>query len=321
MNAAEKFKKTIDSIEALILDEEKTASDIGKIVAKENGRSPRDMSTIFDYLTDMAPVDYITQRKLNAAYVDLIKNGNCIAHAVGIAGYNDQSAFSKAFKRKYGMTPREAQKVGDLSLIKQPLTWGQLSGFHTSDSIAKEDKTDVGNYIFGVSEVSFEKIEKVLELEAFYGFKRMFSKYAYELSELSGNSLEDCLRYAESLREFGEDFDKGYEDDLSPDERLRECGDEKNYQELFFTRGISVEMSWFLLECQFVTMDEILSCDPQMIKHYPGFEEGVEISFSYFIRAYNYFFKHFDMEDSEEYFEEYLDYVTAAEVILESLPE
>ena len=50
MNAAEKFKVTIDFIEELIQDEEKRSSDIGEIVAKKNGRSPRDMSTIFGYL-------------------------------------------------------------------------------------------------------------------------------------------------------------------------------------------------------------------------------------------------------------------------------
>ncbi len=311
MNAAEKFKVTIDFIEELIQDEEKRSSDIGEIVAKKNGRSPRDMSTIFGYLTDMAPSDYITQRKLNAAYVDLVVNGNGIAHAVGIAGYNDQSAFSKAFKRQFDMTPREAQKRKDLTLITPPITWDDLSGGRTSETNVTEEKPGVGNLIFGVSEVSFEKIEKVLELEAFYGFKRMFSKYAFKLSESSGKSLEDCFSYAESLREFCGDFDKGFEDNLSPDERLQECGDDKNYQELFFSRGISVEMSWYLLECQLINKEEIMSCDPKAIVYYPGFEEGVEISFSYFVRAYNYYVEHFDIDRTEESFERYLDYITA----------
>ena len=54
-----------------------------------------------------------------------------------------------------------------------------------------------------------------------------------------------------------------------------------------------------------------MSCDPKAIVYYPGFEEGVEISFSYFVRAYNYYVEHFDIDRTEESFERYLDYITA----------
>ena len=68
MNAAEKFKSITDTIEEFASDEHTSSSDIGILVAKKNGRSVRDMSTIFSYLTDTALSKYISERKLNAAY-------------------------------------------------------------------------------------------------------------------------------------------------------------------------------------------------------------------------------------------------------------
>ncbi|MBP3210767.1 MAG: helix-turn-helix transcriptional regulator [Oscillospiraceae bacterium] len=312
MNAAEKFKSIIDTIEEHASDEHTSSSDIGILVAKKNGRSVRDMSTIFSYLTDTALSKYISVRKLNAAYRSLIGDAISKAQAAGIAGYADQSAFSTAFKKQFGITPGAAQKSRNLSLLSPPLTWAELSGDLTSESIIQEEN-NVGNLIFGVSQVSFEKIEKMLGLESFYGFKRMFSRYAFDLSEQTGYSIEDCFNYVESLREYdgGGDFDQGYEDDLTPDERLRECGDNKRYQQLFFTRGISVQMSASLLEEHFVKLEEILSCDPDAIRYFPGFESGIDISFSYYIRAYSYYVEHFSIDKTEETFEDYLDLITA----------
>ena len=319
MNAAEKFKSITDTIEEFASDEHTSSSDIGILVAKKNGRSVRDMSTIFSYLTDTALSKYISERKLNAADRALLVDGISKVQAAGIAGYGDQPAFSTAFKKQFGITPGAAQKSRNLSLLSPPLTWAELSGDLTSKSNIQEE-TSVGNLIFGVSQVNFEIIEKILELESFYGFKRMFSKYAFDLSEQTGYSIEDCFNYVESLREYdgGGDFDQGYEDDLTPDERLRECGDDKRYQELFFTRGISVQMSASLLDEHFVKLEEILSCDLEAIRYFPGFELGVDISFSYYIRAYSYYVQHFSIDKTEEVFEDYLDFITAGYPIEEA---
>ena len=311
MNAAEKFNSTTESIEALVKNGLSTKSEIGEIVASKNGRSVRDMSTIFQYLADMSLGEYIGERKMNAAYYALVQDRINKVQAAGIAGYSDQQGFTKAFKKQYGMTPGAAQKAGDLSLLTDALKWDHLAQASTSENTTGKEDTAVENLVFGVSDVSFAKIEKVLELESFYGFKRMFSKYAFELSEKAGYSLESCFRYAESLHEFGGDFDDEEEDDMTPEENLREWGERKEYQVLFFERGISVDMSFTLLEDCYAKYEEIISCDPKAIKYFPGFETGVSISFSYYIDAYKYYSEFFDVEETEEYFEEYLDYVTA----------
>lgn len=322
MNAAEKFKSIIDTIEEYAPDEHTSSSDIAALIARENGRIGRDISTVFLYLTDTTLSKYITKRKLNAAYRAMLEDGISKVQAAGIAGYGDQPAFCTAFKKQFGITPGEAQKRKNYSLLSPPLTWADLSGNLTSESNIQEEKS-VENLIFGVSQISFEKIEKILELESFYGFKRMFSKYAFDLSEQTGYSLEDCFNYVESLREYDGygDFDKGYEDDLTPDERLIELGNDKRYQELFFTKGVSVQMSASLMDDHFVKLEEILSCDPDAIRYFPGFESGVDISFSYYIRAYSYYVQHFNIDNTEESFEEYLDYITAGYPIEDALAE
>ena len=320
MNAAERFNMTTDSIEKLALTGQASASEIGFLVAKSNGISWRDLSVVFNYLADMTLNSYIVERKLAAAYRFLVTSSEKgKSSAVEIAGYSDQPTFTKAFKRMFGMTPGEAQKRQDLSLISSPLTWDQLSTCRTSETSLAEVAENMEEKVFGVSESSFEKIVKALELEAFYGFSKMFSKYAFDLSEHSGHTLNECFKYANSLRDFGGDFEKGFDDELTPVERLHEYGDNESYQMLFFTRGISVDMSWTLINLHFVKPEVLLSCDPDMLMYFPGFEEGVEVSFDYFTRAYNFYASHFNISDTEDAFNEYLDLVLYGHPIEEAL--
>ena len=323
MNAPEKFNQAIEKIEELVPDSAISASEIGQIIAKSNGLGVRDMSAIFRYLVDKTLNEYINERKLTAAYRHLVTSTEKgkIHSAIEIAGYGDQPTFIKAFKRMFGITPGDAQKHKDLTLLSPPTTWDFLSGNLTSEIQDEESEAVMEEQSFGIPESNYETVIKVLDLEAFYGFSSMFSKYAFELSEKTKYSLEDCFRYVESLREFGGDFVTGYDDELTPFERLHACGDNEAYQLLFFSRGISVHLSWTLMNEHFVKPEELLSCDPEMLKYFPGFENGVDIAFSYFVKAYNYYTEHFDIENTEDSFNEYLDYILFGYTIETALEE
>ena len=288
MNASEKFNSMIDYIEELVQKEELSTSEIGRLISQSSGRSVRDMSTIFAYLTDLPLSEYIVRRRLSAAYRLLANDKKSIVQVIGIAGYSDQAAFSKAFKREFGLTPKAAKMKGDMSPMSGRITWEELSGNSAGKSKTEEIQDAV--QIFGVPEVSFEKIEKVMDLESFYGFSRMLSKYAFELSEKTGHTLDECFRYAESLREFGGDFKDELDvivHKLTPEQNLHLWGDVDEYQELFFKRGMSVDMSIRLLNEHRAKFEELLNCDLDLIRFFPGFEDGVEMSFSYYIRACN----------------------------------
>ena len=323
MNAPEKFNQTIEKIEELVSDPAISTTEIGQIIATCNGLGVRDMSSVFRYLVDKTLNEYIVERKLTAAYRHLAtstEKGKTIS-AIEIAGYGDQPSFSKAFKRLFGITPGEAQRKKDLSLISSPPTWDFLSGNLSSVIQAEEREAVMEEQVFGISESSFEKVTQVLDLEAFYGFSSMFSKYAFELSEKTEHSLEDCFKYVASLRDFGGDYKTGYVDEFTPVERLHEDGDNEVFQKLFFTLGISVSMSWSLIYEHNVKLDTLFNCDPRMLMYFPGFEEGVEISFDYYARAFQYYIQHFDIEETEDGFENYLDLVLSGTPIEEALTD
>ena len=57
------------------------------------------------------------------------------------------------------------------------------------------------------------------------------------------------------------------------------------------------------------TKEELMRCDMEMLKQFPAFEQDVEMAFSYYLRAYEYYSQFYDIEDTEEAYNEYLDYL------------
>ena len=312
MNVIEKFDRTMAKIEDLAEDPTLTAHDIGTEIARLNGLQIRDMSSVFSYLLNTTLNSYITGRKLTAAYRSLVTNPEKdINKAVEIAGYSDQPSFSKAFKRKFNMTPGDAFAKKDMSMIDAPMTWATLSGKITSDTddLGEEVKMEETT-VFGVSESEFEEMSKALELEAFYGFPRMFSQYAFEVHEETGYPLEDCFCYVQSLREYGGDFDgDGDFDDMDPEEELRKVGDDFINQEVYFKRGISVSIIECLRMEYAATLDELMKCDMKMLNMFPGFDSLYSMSFAYYLRAYEYYAERLDIEEDDEFFYEYISLV------------
>lgn len=61
----------------------------------------------FDEVLGMAPKEYVTNRKMIMAYDALRSKKVSISEAAVLVGYHDQFAFSKLFKSKYQMSPRD----------------------------------------------------------------------------------------------------------------------------------------------------------------------------------------------------------------------
>ncbi len=308
MNIVERYNQTIELIEKMAVKGEYSAREIGAKAADENGLQLRDMSTIFLYLQNMTLYSYIMERKLTAAYKFLIDSKKRdISHAVAISGYSDQPSFSKAFKRQFGSTPFEAFKDKDKTKIKRPLTWEVLSGNANSPNTdIEENEKMMENTVFGISENSFNKVSAVLELEAFYGLSRMFSNYAYDLSEKTGYSLEECFSYADSLHKYIGEYEPVLSREQSPEEALREIGDNEIIQTVFFARGISVDIIEELREDYNASLDDLMKCDMEMLDMFPGFELLMSMSFSYYIKAYERFAEYADITEYPEVFYDYI---------------
>ena len=324
MNATEKYNHAIALIEELVADRSYTTQDIGVKVALENGTSLRDMSNVFRFMADTTLYSYVSRRRLNAAYHYLITpdNGNSsILEAVDISGYSDQPSFTKAFKKKYNLTPREAQKLRDSSKLEPPLTWDILSGDSPSISIEQEETPMNESTIFGVKKEDLNRISKILSLEAFYGFTRTLSEYAFTVHENTHQSIDDCFSYVESVCDYKKELDEERErqreeyylfDDEEPEEadeetRIKEIGENSLYQEIFFAKGISVSFIAILTEKYYATKEDLLQCDMVMLKAYPPLRDGTYMNFKYYRDAYRYWTSEFQVEETENTFAEYIN--------------
>ena len=112
---------------------------------------------------------YIMSRKLSASYRFLVSSQKRdISTAISIAGYSDQPSFTKAFKKKYGVSPAVAFQQKDFTKITAPVTWEMLSGSVDSQDLDMQENEELkDNTVFGVSESSFNKLMAILELERF----------------------------------------------------------------------------------------------------------------------------------------------------------
>jgi len=83
-------------------DEELRLQDLAGAVGLTNFQ----LIGLFKRTTGLTPHSYLTQLRLNAACRRL-RQGSPIAEAASLAGFYDQSALTKHFKRCYGITPRQ----------------------------------------------------------------------------------------------------------------------------------------------------------------------------------------------------------------------
>ena len=324
MHIKEKYDHVINTIEELISDSSLSSRDVGFEVSRRIGMQVRDLSCIFGFLLDMSLNSYILRRKMDLAYTLLI---NCkekpdIQSAITMSGYADQPSFTKAFRRRYSMTPREAFAKKDMTLLEEPVFWDMLSKEITSLNTSYISEGEVGEKqtVFGISEQSFDLIAEALDLESFFGLPRVFSNYAFDLSKRIGKPLKECFQYAESIRE---DFDENVGSQNVSREDITEIGDDPFFQTVFFERGISVGFAWELRYDHHATLEDLMKCDMIMLKMFPGLKSTFEMSFAYYLRAYEFYANHFEygIDEDDEYFNEYISLVMAGIPIEEAYEE
>jgi AraC-like DNA-binding protein len=78
-------------------------------LAKDIGMSESSFFRHFKAATGIAPVEYLLKLKLEDA-AKAISGGKAISEAAFEAGFNDSNYFSRIFKKKYGISPRNFAK-------------------------------------------------------------------------------------------------------------------------------------------------------------------------------------------------------------------
>lgn len=76
-------------------------------LAQQNGFAIRTFNRRFKLATGLTPVDYLQQRRLQAA-TSLLRDSNLTVAEIGQqVGYSDASYFTRLFRRKFSMTPQK----------------------------------------------------------------------------------------------------------------------------------------------------------------------------------------------------------------------
>lgn len=79
------------------------------LIAREVGCSASTLQRHFKTHFGMTVFDFIRQKRLEAARTALADDGIPISHAAHLAGYNNISSFTTAFRRAYGVTPKQVR--------------------------------------------------------------------------------------------------------------------------------------------------------------------------------------------------------------------
>lgn len=115
----------------------KSTADIKREIANLIGRHSRSFNEHFNMLTGYTLDYYIKQRRLNYAAKDLvICRDKTISDIALEYQFYDQSAFSRAIKDKYGVTPNEIRKEG-LWLFEDRFYFDAFSGKKADTNVAK----------------------------------------------------------------------------------------------------------------------------------------------------------------------------------------
>lgn len=98
----ELVKKILEYVESNY-KQEITLNDLAKIV----GMNPRYLCRIFKRITAVSPIDYVVNYRIEQACKFLLSTSMPITNIGFECGFKDTSYFSRIFKLKKGMTPRQ----------------------------------------------------------------------------------------------------------------------------------------------------------------------------------------------------------------------
>lgn len=79
------------------------------MITRHIGMNPTSLQRLFRQAFGTTVFEYLRKYRLQRAYEALVSGGLTVAQAAEFAGYNSAANFSTAFRRKYGMSPRQAK--------------------------------------------------------------------------------------------------------------------------------------------------------------------------------------------------------------------
>lgn len=300
MNAKKRYNKIISDIEEKAQSPFVSSSDLATAIAVDNYMSLRELNTVTKFLFDDLLFNYIRKRKMMAAYRHLISGEKMdIIGAVDIADLGTHSSFDRAFKKIFGITPKEAFRRKDPSLFVPPLTWDSISCETENPLTVEKALEQMDNVsIFGISKEQYARAIEATNLVELYGLDPQMGNCAFELSCSLGRPMKDTFRYVSELLESG----VGIREDANKkaafiiDSFIADASDPL-MQFLFFTCNLHVDSAYKLMGRLHFTDEQIMAMDPVLLHLYA---KTPEMHFDYFVKAMDYYNNHADQNYDEE---------------------
>ena len=198
MNVKERFNKLLSDIEIMAhLPEDLKPRDIGSKMSANSGIGYRDLNTIFTYITGISLLDYIRERQIMAAYEVIISMPVFdVEVAISVSGLDNQSSFGKKFKERFGLTPKEAFKKKDESLLEEQLVWDIISD---GNNLLEDEQPLITPQTvkFGISKEQYQLYQQASDLQALYEFDDNQSEIAYRLSQTYSVPLKKTFDFVD----------------------------------------------------------------------------------------------------------------------------
>lgn len=196
MNAQKRFECYISEIEKMAEKSEcLKPNDIAEELISSHGIGIRDINAVFTFLTESSLIYYIRERQMMAAYKAIISSEIFNAEiGISITGYSDQSAFGKAFKQRFGMTPKEAFEKKDLSKYIEKLTWDALA----KDAVLFEHteiKVKPVKMRFGISEEQYRIANYAADLQVLFDLDDYQSEKAFEFAGIMNLDMKLAFEF------------------------------------------------------------------------------------------------------------------------------
>ena len=169
---------------------DKPTKEIKKEIPNLIGRYSRAFNEHFQMLTEYTLDYYIKQRRLNYAALDLVRHQEKTICDIALEyQFSDQSAFSRAIKAKYGVTPNEIRKEG---------LWVFEERFCLRDFTEKKNDTAVAQLLRSMEIGAPWDVKYMLEIEQLnddFGFDVDACYQMADLAERLGISLRRLAEY------------------------------------------------------------------------------------------------------------------------------
>ena len=203
MNAQERFECYIFEIEDMVEKSESLKpSKIAEELIVSHGIGIRDINAVFIFLTESSLINYIRERQMMAAYKAIINSEKFnVEIGISITGYSDQSAFSKAFKERFGMTPKEAFENKDYSKYIEKLTWDKLAKDAVMFEHANIEVKPV-KMKFGIPKEQYQLVNRASDLQVLYDLDDYQSEKAFELAKMLDIDMKEAFEFVEEYCDY-----------------------------------------------------------------------------------------------------------------------